>query len=165
VSQTLVVRNQQRTQRLQTKYLRRIVWELLTQELRRKYFELGISIVSEEAMTRMNENYLRHKGSTDVITFDYQDSSENEKLAGEIFVCINEATIQAPRFGTTWQNELARYIVHGVLHLCGHDDKRAAARRKMKAEEDRLVRRLTAQFNLERIKAEPRRGRTAARTD
>jgi len=164
VSQTLVVRNQQRTQRLQTKYLRLIVRELLTKELRRQEFELGIAIVGNEAMTRLNETYLRHQGSTDVITFDYEGSGHGKKLAGEIFVCLEEAKIQAPRFGMTWQNELARYIVHGVLHLCGYDDKIGGARRKMKREENRLMRRLTARFNLERIKGEPRRGRTAART-
>lgn len=165
MSQILVVRNRQRTRRLNTKYLRTIIGEVLVRELRCEDFELGISIVGEERMTRINEGYLRHEGSTDVITFDYEDSGGSETLTGEIFVCLDEALIQAPRFSATWQEELVRYIVHGILHLSGFDDKTAVARRKMKREENRLMRRLTARFKLESIKAEPRRGRTAARTN
>jgi rRNA maturation RNase YbeY len=163
VSQILVVRNQQRARRLDTKYLRAIVGEVLTKELGREDFELGISIVGEERMTRINEGYLRHKGSTDVITFDYAEPSQAKGLSGEIFVCVDEAVKQAPRYRTTWQKELVRYTLHGVLHLTGYDDKTAAARQKMKREEDRLMRRLATRFSLERIKAKPRRGRSVAR--
>ena len=61
------------------------------------------------------------------------------KLHGEIFVCVDEAVLQARKFGTSWQSEIVRYIVHGVLHLLGFDDSSAGARRKMKREENRLV--------------------------
>jgi rRNA maturation RNase YbeY len=136
---------------LNTRFLRSIVWKFLTEELKRDDFELGISVVNEEAMTRTNECYLRHQGSTDVITFDYSDAAIDGKLAGEIFVCIDEAMTQAPHFGTTWQNELVRYIIHGVLHLTGYDDKKSAARKKMKGEEDRLMRKLAAHLKLDQI--------------
>ena len=53
-------------------------------------------------------------------------------MAGEIFVCVPEALAQASRFGAAWQEELVRYIVHGVLHLRGYDDLQPVARRKMK---------------------------------
>ena len=155
--QVLVVNNRQRTKRLNKKNLRSIVWNFLINRLKRDDFELGVSIISEEAMTRMNERYLRHEGSTDVITFDYSDAAGDGKLAGEIFVCLDEAMKQAPRFSTTWQNELVRYIVHGVLHLSGYDDKTAAARRKMKREENRLMRRLAARADLDAILATRRR--------
>ena len=58
---------------------------------------------------------------------------------------------QAKQFRTSWQSEVVRYAVHGVLHLLGHDDLRLAARRKMKREENRLVRRLAKEFPLARI--------------
>jgi probable rRNA maturation factor len=148
----LVVRNRQRARPLNTKFLRKIVRGLLVDELSRDDFEIGVSIIGEEAMMRMNECYLRHEGSTDVISFDYTDTSRPKCLAGEIFVCLGEALAQAPRFRVTWQNELVRYIVHGILHLCGFDDKTAAARRKMKREENRLMRRLAAHFELELLK-------------
>jgi probable rRNA maturation factor len=157
VSSTLVVRNRQRARPLNTKLIRKIVRGLLIDELSRNGFEIGISIIGEEAMTRMNEGYLRHKGSTDVITFDYTDATRPKLLCGEVFVCLDEALAQAPRFRLSWQNELVRYIVHGILHLSGYDDKTAAARRKMKREENRLMRRLSTRFKLDHIKVAPRR--------
>ena len=68
-------------------------------------------------------------------------------LHGEIFVCLDEAMSQARRFRTTWQRELVRYVVHGVLHLLGYDDLNNRARRRMKAAEDTLVRQLARQFD------------------
>src|SRR2546427_238130 len=63
-------------------------------------------------------------------------------LHGEIFICIDEVISQAGKFRTSWQKELVRYLIHGVLHLCGYNDRRASARRRMKSEEDRLLRQL-----------------------
>lgn len=153
MSGVLVVRNRQRAQRLNTKLIRKIVRTILTEELSRDDFEVGVSVIGEAAMTRMNEGYLRHKGSTDVITFDYRDASRPKCLAGEIFVCLDEALIQARRFRVTWQNELVRYVVHGILHLCGFDDKTPGARRKMKREENRLMHLLAGRFRLDQLKA------------
>jgi probable rRNA maturation factor len=153
VSRTLVVRNRQRARPLNTKFLREIVRALLVEELSQNDFEIGISIIGEEAMTRMNEGFLRHKGSTDVITFDYADANRPKFVTGEIFVCLDEALLQARRFRVSWQNELVRYAVHGILHLFGYDDKSAAARRKMKREENRLMRRLAARFKLDQLEA------------
>jgi probable rRNA maturation factor len=103
-------------------------------------FELDLHVVGAAEMTRLNETFLQHQGSTDVITFDHAEPGE--ALHGEIFVCVDEALIQARRFRTTWQSELLRYVVHGVLHLCGYDDQEPAARRRMKRAENRWLREL-----------------------
>jgi probable rRNA maturation factor len=58
---------------------------------------------------------------------------------------------QAREFRTTWQGELARYVIHGLLHLCGHDDLSPKPRRKMKREENRLLRAVSKQFLLSRL--------------
>jgi rRNA maturation RNase YbeY len=58
------------------------------------------------------------------------------KMHGELFICVDEAVLQAKKFKTSWQSEIVRYLVHGVLHLLGHDDFKPA-RRKMKREENR----------------------------
>ena len=67
------------------------------------------------------------------------------------FICVDEAVFQARKFGTSWQSETVRYVVHGVLHLLGHDDLRAAARCKMKREENRLLRELSRRFSLAQL--------------
>lgn len=144
--------NRQRTRKLDVRRLRKITLALLG-ELHVVEAELGVTFVSDEEMTLVNETFLQHEGSTDVITFDHsptQDSrrksvrAEHNSLHGELFICVDEAIRQAKRFRTTWQAELTRYIVHGVLHLLGHDDHRAADRLKMKREENRLVRKLAS---------------------
>jgi probable rRNA maturation factor len=64
---------------------------------------------------------------------------------------VDEAIFQSKKFKTNWQSEIVRYIVHGVLHLLGHDDLKLALRRRMKREENRLVRLLAKKFSLAQI--------------
>ena len=141
--------------------LRRIVQALLRDTKVAERSDLGVYLVAAPEMTRLNETFLQHKGSTDVITFNYAEPLGQRCLHGEIFVCLDEALCQARRFHTTWQSELVRYVVHGVLHLLGHDDQSPAARRHMRVAEDALVRRLAREFafrTLSRPRIESRAG-------
>jgi probable rRNA maturation factor len=72
-------------------------------------------------------------------------------LRGELFICVDDAVAHARQFRTTWQSELVRYVIHGLLHLCGHDDLQPAARHRMKQEERRLLRQLSQRFPLARL--------------
>jgi len=150
VTASIVIRNQQRRQRVDTRLLRRLTHRLVRDYLRREAFDLAVYLVDARKMTVINETYLQHEGSTDVITFDYTEP-DRRTLAGELFVCLDEALIQAARFHTTWPSELTRYVVHGILHLCGHDDHDPAARRVMKRHESRLLRRLDEEFGLQHL--------------
>ncbi len=116
-----------------------------------RHCELGVLLVTAPEMRRLNETFVRHRGITDVITFDYSNPGRPEELHGEIVICPDEARVQARRFRCSWQAELVRYLVHGVLHLRGYDDSQPAARRRMRQEEDRLVRILAARFRLGNI--------------
>ena len=153
MSGELCLRNRQRARAVDSKLLRSIITGLLA-DLRTADFDLTIQLVGEVEMTRINETRLRHAGSTDVITFDY--SEPGGPLAGEIFVCVDEAMIQARRFRVTWQKELVRYIVHGVLHLRGYDDACPATCRRMKREEERLVGKLSRDFRLSKLARKPK---------
>lgn len=112
---------------------------------------LGVHLVNGEEMARLNEEFLGHDGSTDVITFDYQETARAGELCGEIFISVDDAVDCAPRFRTSWQAELARYLVHGVLHLQGHNDRRPAARRAMKKLENRWLKQLSMRFDWGRL--------------
>jgi probable rRNA maturation factor len=121
---------------------------------------LGVNFIQAGEMARLNAQFLGHDGSTDVITFDYQQDGAAGGWSGEIFVSVDDAVASAPRFGATWQLELARYLVHGMLHLRGYDDRLPAARREMKKEENRLLKSLSRRFDwgkLERRKYVTRR--------
>lgn len=150
----LTIRNRQRIRRVNTRLLRQIITTLLHKELELEAVALGISLVGVTEMARVNWQFLQHEGSTDVITFDHtegqvsrrQASQPVRSICGELYVCVADAVAQARSFRTTWPAELVRYIVHGILHLLGHDDHHAVKRRRMKRAENRLVRRLAQRF-------------------
>ena len=151
----LVIANRQRRRKIQSAQLKTIVVALLA-ELGIKEVGLEINLLGAMQMAALNETFLQHEGSTDVITFDYSVPEAGGRrvgdgLAGEIFVCVDEAIVQAKQFRTDWQAEVVRYIVHGILHLLGHDDLRADRRRAMKREENRLVAMLSRRFSLAKI--------------
>ena len=148
----VVINNRQRTKKINKLLLKKRVGELFS-ELAITAAELGIHLVGAKEMTRVNWEFLQHKGSTDVITFDHLEtevrSQKSEvRIHGELFICVDDAVLQAKQFNTDWQSEVVRYVVHGVLHLLGYDDLQPALKRKMKREENRLVRLLEKKFPL-----------------
>lgn len=148
---SLVIRNHQRVIPVNTRLLGTITKTLLGDFFETQDFDLGIHIVRAAKMAGLNETFLQHKGSTDVITFNYADSSVT--LHGEIFICIDDAMTQARQFRTSWPAEVVRYVIHGLLHLQGFDDTRAAARWKMKREENRLLKEVDRLFPLRKLAA------------
>ena len=167
MSRTLSLLNRQHVRRVDTRLLRRITLHVIESELNIPSFELAIHLVGEKEMAQVNWDFLQHEGSTDVITFDHSGDgprvgtgpdeleTRNSKLEtplhGELFICLEDAVKQAREFRTTWQGELARYVIHGLLHLCGHDDLKPAPRRKMKREENRLLRLVAKHFPLAKL--------------
>lgn len=162
---TITIGNHQRGRQINLRLLKRITNALLA-DLKIEDAELGIHMVAMTEMTRLNEKFLRHRGSTDVITFDYTNQGGQcfvtaptirattkrcPPLHGEIFICVDEAVVQAKKFETDWQSEVVRYLIHGVLHLLGYNDARPAARRRMKRGENRLLRQFSRRFSLAQL--------------
>ena len=150
----VVIINRQRKKKIDARRLK-LAAATLFAELSLTEGELGVNFVNARQMTLINETFLKHEGSTDVITFDHGDKPFSKKccapeIHGELFICVDEAIIQARRFKTHWRSEIVRYFVHGVLHLLGHDDLKAAPRRSMKREENRLVRLLEKDLGVRR---------------
>jgi probable rRNA maturation factor len=146
----VIIVNRQRMKKINTRLLQNIIGELFL-ELEITGAELGVNLVGAKEMAKVNRQFLQHDGSTDVITFDHADGAHGvtrPTLHGELFICVDEAISQAKNFKTIWQTEIVRYVVHGVLHLLGHDDLKPGLRRKMKREENRLVRLLATRFSL-----------------
>ena len=135
----LAFRNKQRCCCFATRPLRRDTRALLEDQLRLKGYNLSITFVSPRCMADLNWEHLRHDGPTDILTFDY---TSDGFLHGELVICPHVAEQNARRYRVSLEKELRRYIIHGVLHLLGHDDKDPRARRKMKREENRLLKRL-----------------------
>jgi len=162
----LCLRNSQKSRKINLRLLRRIALFTLKEVFHESRFELGIRLVGADEMAKVNETFLQHSGSTDVVTFDYAEEKTTANASsamkpapstmhGEIFVSIDDAVAQAIQFRTTWQSELARYVVHGILHLRGFDDLNPVARRKMKREENRVLKILELQFPLAQLRRKP----------
>jgi len=139
--------NRQRTRTIDILRLRRIVAHFLRDVRGKREFDIAIVLVSATAMAKLNEKYLGHPGPTDVITFDFSQPNL-APLNGEIIVCVDEAILQSRQYGTLWKSELVRYIIHGVLHLLGHNDAKTVDRKRMKRAENRWMRILSHEFDL-----------------
>src|SRR5689334_22841514 len=103
----LQLRNRQRDRTINTALLRRIVAGFLEDILGSSQYEIAIHLVSERRISELNEAFLRHKGRTDVITFDlrsgYEPGGAQGEVAGEIYVCVSVAEQQAREFTTRWE--------------------------------------------------------------
>lgn len=97
--------------------------------------EISVAIVDDDAIHRLNRRHLQHDYPTDVLSFTLSEPSE--ALEAEIIVSGDTALREAARFGWSAEQELLLYVVHGVLHACGHDDhsprKQAAMREAERA--------------------------------
>ena len=135
--------------------LQEIALALARELFPKRSHKLGVYFVSGKKMAEINEKFLGHEGPTDVITFNYGDPA---MLHGEIFICPDVALAQAKEFGTTPQMEIVRYLVHGLLHLRGFDDRTSAKRAKMKRAEDKWVCWVAATFPVEKVWSKKRAG-------
>ncbi|MDY6205408.1 MAG: rRNA maturation RNase YbeY [Prevotella sp.] len=99
----------------------------------RKVGSVGYMFVSDEKMLEVNRTYLDHDYYTDIITFD---DSEGNTINGDIVISTDTVRSNAKQFGKDYNEELHRVIIHGILHLCGIDDKGPGEREKMEAAEN-----------------------------
>ena len=91
---------------------------------------------SDEKILDVNRMYLQHDYYTDIITFDY---SEDNMISGDLFISLDTVRTNAEKFAVTYDSELYRVIIHGVLHLCGIDDKAPGARTVMERYENEAL--------------------------
>jgi probable rRNA maturation factor len=134
---TVTVRNRQRLLPVDTRLLRRIAARVATKPV-------SIVLVTDRMIARLNEQFHHVAGPTDVLSFDYGDE-------GELIISAEHAIAQARRFRTTPARELVLYVVHGLLHLQGYDDRTARQRVRMRTAERRWVRTLAAEFDIGKL--------------
>ena len=102
----------------------------------RKVGEIGYMFVDDERILEVNREYLGHDYYTDIITFDYD---EGEVINGDLVISVDTVRSNAAKYGKSYAEELHRVIIHGVLHLCGINDKGPGEREIMEAEEDKAL--------------------------
>ena len=98
--------------------------------------EIAYIFVDDEKILEVNREYLGHDYYTDIITFDYD---EGDRINGDIVISLDTVRSNAQLYGKEYEDELHRVIIHGILHLCGINDKGPGEREQMEAAENRAL--------------------------
>lgn len=101
-----------------------------------KVGEVGYMFVDDEKILEVNNEYLGHDYYTDIITFDYD---EDDIINGDLVISLDTVKSNAELFGKPYEEELFRVIIHGILHLCGINDKGPGEREIMEAAENKAL--------------------------
>ena len=102
----------------------------------RKTGDIGYMFVDDEKILEVNNEYLGHDYYTDIITFDYD---EDDLISGDLVISLDTVRTNAEKFGKDYTEELNRVIIHGILHLCGINDKGPGEREIMEANENKAL--------------------------
>ncbi len=102
----------------------------------RRVGQINYIFVDDERMLQVNRQFLGHDFDTDIITFDYDEA---DILSGDLYISPNTVAYNARQAGSTYDEELHRVIVHGVLHLCGINDKGPGEREIMEQHENEAL--------------------------
>lgn len=105
-------------------------------------YELGdVSVVlgDHELVLDLNRQYLEHDYLTDVLAFNYSESADTQRIEGEIYVDLDTASERCTEFEVTFEEEVSRYVIHGLLHLMGYEDHTPEGKAAMHVLEDRYL--------------------------
>ena len=108
----------------------------VAQSYGRKVGEVAYVFVDDAEILRVNRQYLQHDYYTDIITFDY---CEGDTISGDLFISLDTVHSNAAELGVPYGQELRRVIIHGILHLCGINDKGPGEREIMEAAENKAL--------------------------
>ncbi|MEE4286428.1 MAG: rRNA maturation RNase YbeY [Mariniphaga sp.] len=95
--------------------------------------EISVIFCSDNYLLKINEQYLNHNYYTDIVTFNYV---ENSVISGDLFISVHRVDENANQMGVNFDEELYRVMFHGMLHLCGYNDKTNAEKKVMREKED-----------------------------
>ena len=102
----------------------------------KKVGEIAYIFCSDEKILEVNRQYLEHDYYTDIITFDY---TEGSRIGGDLFISLDTVRTNAEQFNQPYERELHRVIIHGILHLCGINDKGPGERELMEEAENKAL--------------------------
>lgn len=118
--------------------LTKLVHHVVEQEAR-SLRALSLVLTDHETVLRLNRDYLGHDYYTDVLSFDFAEDDEHA-IDGEIYIDLDTAAERHEEFSASFEDEVYRYVVHGMLHLIGYDDTSPDEQATMRAREDQYLR-------------------------
>lgn len=102
----------------------------------KKVGDLSYLFCSDDHILEVNKEFLQHDYYTDIITFDY---TEGDVISGDMVISVDTIATNAEKFNTSFESEFFRVVIHGVLHLCGINDKGPGEREIMEQHEDEAL--------------------------
>lgn len=109
---------------------------LVAADYGRNVGDIAYVFCDDEKILEVNRQFLQHDYYTDIITFDY---STDQYISGDLFISLDTVRSNAALVGSEYEEELHRVIIHGILHLCGLNDKGPGEREIMEAAEDKAL--------------------------
>ena len=138
----IYLRNATRGSGVDTRKLKSVAKTLL-HEVGEDGSTLSVSLVNDREIRRVNREHRGKDKPTDVLSFPLYEAGERtadaERLLGDVVISVDTARRQAAAYDAPLQNEIYRLLIHGILHVLGHDHEEAAERRAMESEERRLA--------------------------
>ena len=116
--------------------------KLVAENYGKKIGDINYLFCTDEKILEVNNQYLSHDFYTDIITFDY---SEGNNISGDIFISLDTVRTNSQKYNTGFMEELHRVIIHGILHLCGIDDKSEHEEKAMRQAENKALKMIQAQ--------------------
>ena len=111
----------------------------VAQDYNKKTGDISYIFCNDQRILEINNKYLQHDYFTDIITFDY---SEKSIISGDIFISVDTVNSNASELGISFEKELERILIHGILHLCGQDDYTPDLRKEMTHKENLALEKL-----------------------
>lgn len=134
-------------------YRQIIRWiEAVAESYDRHIGDINYIFVDDAYILEINRRFLEHDYYTDIITFDY---TLGRILSGDLYISLDTVDTNAVLVGSTYKEELLRVVIHGILHLCGINDKGPGEREQMEAAEDKaltLLRSITENESINNLK-------------
>jgi probable rRNA maturation factor len=108
--------------------------EVISEKEGKRFSSIGIIFCSDRYIKKINKKFLDHDYETDIITF--HDIDDEGSIEGELFISVDFVKKNSVIYNSSFRNEIKRVIIHGILHLCGYNDKTVKQRSKMRSREN-----------------------------
>jgi len=147
-----IVENKNKSYTISSPYIKKVIGQVLRWLKKTEDIEIEVIFVDDPAIKKLNKVYKRSDRTTDVLSFGLDAGVFGiKKLIGSVFISLDTARANSKRFGTSFEEEVVLYVIHGILHLVGYDDGTKAEIGRMRAEEKRILERICKAGNLSKV--------------
>ncbi|MEW6101079.1 MAG: rRNA maturation RNase YbeY [Candidatus Omnitrophota bacterium] len=127
----ITVKNFQKEIPINPKRIKKAILKTLSSQGIKKSGEITVSFVNKKKITDLNFRFLKRRVPTDCLSFDLSDEKKDGRILADVVVSADAAISNAKIFLTTARHELLLYVIHGVLHILGYDDRTPGQRKRM----------------------------------